>query len=57
MDFSIYKIHKNIQVNGYKRRLYVKRTSKSQNPIVYIYVRSLGMITYKQFLKSKARFY
>jgi hypothetical protein len=57
MDFSKYKFLKNIQVNGYKRRIYVKKTSKSENPIMYIFVRSLGMITYKQFLQSKARFY
>ena len=55
--FAPFKFYKNIQHNGRTRRLYVKRASKSQNPILYLYVRSLGMITYKKFLQSKARFY
>lgn len=47
-----FKPYKKVQVNGKHRTIYIKTSSKSNNPIMYIKHKK-EMITYKSFLKLK----
>jgi hypothetical protein len=50
METSKFKKHSSTIMNKKKRNLYIKSTSKSKNPVIYIKHQG-EMITYKKFLK------